>query len=350
MLRWGIGKPVRAAVLALGLWLGVRYVLPLCLPFVLGGALALAAEPGVKVLCRSGRIPRGAASAAAVTAAFAGLALLTVLVLAFLIRELGLLAGVLPELTASARPVLEQLRGRLDTLTRGVPGSLQPLVQQNVDGLFTGGTALLERIFAWVLGFAGRILGRVPDSALTLGTGVISGVMISARLPRIRRWLDRQIPRERLQTLLDTLKQLRRTLGSWLLAQLRLAGVTLVILLLGFVLLRIPHAPVWAAGICLVDAFPVLGTGTVLLPWGLLCLLRGDPARAVGLGALYIVVCVTRSALEPRILGRHLGLDPLVTLMAIYAGYKLWGIGGMLLAPLAAVTAMQLLSEKKRKN
>ena len=125
-------------------------------------------------------------------------------------------------------------------------------------------------------------------------------------------------------------------------------GVTFVILLLGFVLLRIPYAVFWALGVSLVDAFPVLGTGTVLLPWSLVCLLQGDSPRAIGILGIYIAASLIRSALEPKLVGRHLGLDPLITLMALYAGYKLWGIGGMILAPMLAVTATQIVPDRKK--
>ena len=107
-------------------------------------------------------------------------------------------------------------------------------------------------------------------------------------------------------------------------------------------ILRIPYALFWALGICLVDAFPVLGTGTILLPWSLLLALQGDTARAVGLCSTYAIISLSRSMLEPKLLGRHLGLDPLATLIALYVGFRLWGIGGMLLAPILTVTAMQL--------
>ena len=117
---------------------------------------------------------------------------------------------------------------------------------------------------------------------------------------------------------------------------------------IGMAILRIPYAPLWALGVCLVDAFPILGTGTVLLPWSLISLLQGNGARAVGLLGIYITVTVVRSVLEPKLLGRHLGLDPLVTLMALYAGFKLWGIGGMILSPLLAVTAIQLVPDRKQ--
>ena len=80
----------------------------------------------------------------------------------------------------------------------------------------------------------------------------------------------------------------------------------------------------------------------MLLPWSLLCLLQQDTPRAIGLASTYLVVTLTRSMLEPKFLGRHLGLDPLVTLMALYIGFRLWGIGGMILAPILTVITLQI--------
>ena len=77
----------------------------------------------------------------------------------------------------------------------------------------------------------------------------------------------------------------------------------------------------------------------------MISLLQGSTARALGLGGIYLTVALTRSALEPKLLGKQLGLDPLATLIAIYTGYRIWGIGGMLLAPMLAVTATQLAAK-----
>ena len=221
------------------------------------------------------------------------------------------------------------------------------MLSRNVTNFFSDGTALLEKAVRYVLGLAGGLLSRVPDSALGLGTGVISAFMISAKLPKIRSWVTRHLPREKLRPILQAMKRMKTAIGGWLLAQLKLAGVTMAILAAGFLLLRIPYALLWALAVSLIDSLPVLGTGAVLLPWALICLLQQETARAIGLVGIYVVISITRSVLEPKFLGRQLGLDPLVTLFALYAGYKLWGIGGMLLAPLLAVTAIQLVPGKK---
>lgn len=333
--------------LLLVLWLGLKLLLPLCFPFLAGLALALLAEPLVGVLCRKAKLPRSLAAGVGVTAAFSVVAVLFLMLCALLVRELGLLAGVLPDLTRTARSGVLLLRDWLLSLADRAPNSLRPLLERNVEGFFSGGTSLLDKGFAYVLGLAGSLISHVPDSALNLGTAVISAFMISAKLPRIRIWLRRRFPGERLQPLLRTLKQLRDAAGLWLLAQMKLTAVTLGILLAGLLMLRIPYGALWAVGICLLDALPVLGTGTVLMPWALVEFLQGDRARAVGLLGIYGVITLTRSVLEPKLVGRQLGLDPLVTLFALYAGYKLWGLMGMLLAPLMAVTAIQVMRTGK---
>lgn len=331
------------AVFAL-VWLAGRYLLPLFFPFVLGAGLALAAEPLVAFLCRQLRLPRGISSGIGVTLAF-GLGALVLLALgAILVRELGQLAGVLPDLEAAADTGLSLLETWLLRLASHVPQSIRPLLEENLSSLFSGGTVLLNQAVRYLLGLAGGILSHVPTSALSLGTGIIAAFLISAKLPGIKAWIPRRLPGEVLSSLLAAGKRIRSAAAGWFLAQCKLMCVTFAIVSLGLLVLRIPYALLWAMGVALVDAFPVLGTGTVLLPWAAVCAVQADIPRAVGLLGVYTVVSLTRSALEPKLVGRHLGLDPLVTLMALYAGYRLWGIGGMIIAPMLTVMAMQLTS------
>lgn len=333
----------------LAIWVGIRYFLPLSLPFLLGTGLALTAEPMVSFFCKRFHFPRPLSVSIGVTMAFVCIAILLLILCAFIVRELGVLAGIMPNLEDAAKNGISTVQGWLLELTSHTPQSIRPLLSDNVNALFSDGTALLDRAAGYVLGLAGNLLSHIPDSALGLGTAVISGYMISAKLPKIRSWILKKLPREKLRPILAALGRMKSAISGWLVAQVKLMGVTLTILILGLVLLRIPYALLWALGICLVDAFPVLGTGTVLLPWALISFLRDDAARAIGLVGIYAIITLTRSILEPKLVGKQLGLDPLVTLMALYAGYKLWGIGGMILAPLLAVTAFQLVPEKKEK-
>lgn len=349
-MRSGTKKAVSALLVFTIAWLGLRWLLPLTAPFVLGFGLALIAEPMVSLFHKRLHLPRSISTGIGVSVTVSFLGMLFLMLCAFVARELRILAGVLPDLEAAAGSGITMLRGWLLDMAERAPKGIRPVLQENMSSLFSSGTAWLDQAVRYLLGLAGNLLSHVPDSALGLGTAVISGYMFSAKLPRIRRWMLRRIPKERLRMLLETGKRIKGVVLGWLAAQAKLMGVTLVIVTLGLVLLRIPYAVVWALGISLVDAFPVLGTGTVLIPWSILCLLQGDTARAIGLAGIYATVTLTRSVLEPKLLGRHLGLDPLVTLIALYAGYKLWGIGGMILAPLLAVIATQAIPERKRED
>lgn len=324
------------------LWLAVRFLLPLIRPFLLGLALALAAEPMVRFLENRLRLSRQTAAGLGVSMAFCFLALLVTVLCAAAVRQLRSLAGILPGLEEAARTGLDLVQTNLLALTARAPRNLRPVLTEHLRLLFSDGSTLLGKITAWLLGLAGGILGRLPDSALGFGTGILSAFLISARLPKIRGWLLRRIPRDRLNILLARFRRLRRMLRSWLTAQLKLMSVTYCILAAGLTLLRIPRSLLWAFVIALVDALPVFGTGTVLIPWALVCFLQGNRVLALGIAGTYATAALTRSILEPKLLGQHLGLDPLAALAALYIGCRLWGIAGMIAAPMVTVALLQL--------
>ena len=344
----GVRKALTIAGITLGIWFSIQFLLPLFLPFLLGGALALAAEPMTGFLCARLKLRRGAAAGIGVTVTFCLIVLLFLFLCALIVRELTFLVTVLPNLAQSIEGGITALSGWALELASRLPGGLRDWVSNSISDFFSGGSRLLEEGVRFALSLTGGILSRVPNGALIIGTAVISSYMISVRLPKIRTWLQERLNRERLQKFLSGLKRVKTAIFGWLKAQIKLMGFTWVILTLGLVLLRIPYVPLWAAAVALVDAFPILGTGTVLLPWALVCFLQGDSARAVGLLGVYGVISLTRSVMEPKLLGDNMGLDPLLTLLALYAGFRLWGFGGMILAPVLAVTAVQLTREPNR--
>jgi sporulation integral membrane protein YtvI len=343
----GAKKALTLAAVLLGGWFAVQFCLPLVFPFLLGLGLALAAEPVTGLLCSRLKLRRGPAAFIGVTAALCALSLLLLILCSLLLRELGLLLQVLPDLEQAAAGGLSALSDWGLELAGRLPGNLGIMASRSIREFFSGGSRLLEQSFRYILTLTGGILSRVPNGALIFGTALISGYMISARLPLLRDRFREKLTAERIQKLLEGFRRVKTALLGWLKAQLKLMGLTWVILTLGLVLLRIPYAPLWAAAVALVDAFPILGTGTVLLPWALVCLLQSDTARALGIFSIYAVISLSRSVLEPKLLGDHMGLDPLLTLGALYSGYRLWGFGGMILAPALAVAAVQLLREPK---
>lgn len=325
---------------AAGVFLGVKYLLPIAAPFVMGALLALAAEPGVRFLSGRWRLPRAVAAGIGVGAVFTVLCGLLTLLVGLALRELRVLAGILPQMELTAQAGLDTLRGWLLALSQRASPGVRTLLQRNVNQLFSGGAAMLDALTRRALALAGGVLTRLPDSALGVGTAVLAAFLTSAKLPVIRVWLREQLSRPPFREAIDFLSRLRATAGQWLIAQLKLLSITCLLLTVGFLILGIQYAPLWAMVVSLVDALPILGTGTILVPWSLVCLVQHHTPRALGLLGLYAATALTRSTLEPRLLGRQLGLDPLVTLIALYIGFRLGGLMGMMLGPLLVITVI----------
>lgn len=328
-------------------WLCLRYLLPIMMPFVLAALLALAAEPLVGTLQQRAKLPRAAATGIGITTALTVLILLVMVLGALLVRQLQSLVGVVPDLEGNALAGMRSLHDWLLSLADNAPGSIQPYLTNSVEDMFSDGTVLLDKVTGWLLGLASGVVSHLPDSALGIGTWLLASFMFSAKLPAIRDWVQNRMPPSWYTNWLPTLQRLKKSVFGWLTAQFKLISVTFGVLCIGFLLLRISHGVIWALLICLVDALPILGTGTVLVPWSIVCFLQGDTIRAIGLLGVYAVAALLRSVLEPKLVGKQLGLDSLVTLAAMYAGYRLWGILGMILSPLLAVTAVQLFSAPK---
>ena len=328
------------------LWIAARLMLSFLLPFLLGLGLALASEGAVDFLCKKGKLPRSFASILGVSATVAGGLGLGALVFALALRQLSALGVWLPRLTSTVAQGAALLQRWLLGLGNHFPPALYRSWEDTLAELFSGGTALLQKLSGYALGTAGAVLTGLPDKAVFWGTALLSAFLLSMRLPGLRAMVEERYSRELLERWLGRGQCLFQGALSWAAAQVKLTGVTFCVLLPGFFLLRVPRAPLIALLVCLVDALPVLGTGTVLLPWSLVCLLSGDGGRALGLLGLYLTAATLRSFLEPKILGRKLGLDPLVTLFAMYCGFHLRGFPGMVLLPLLTAGALEISRRK----
>ncbi len=335
-----LNDSLRKTIWALGIfaavWLGLRFLLPAVLPFALGLAIAVASEPVVGFGIRRCKLPRGVAAGVGVSITLLMLGGLLSLLGALAVKELGSLAAALPDVQQTAQQGMVLLQDWLVGMSENLPEGARNLATGTVLRLFDDGSVLLDQVTKRVPGVVGSVLSWVPDGALGLGTMVLSGFMLSARLPRLRKAVSDRLPPSWKEKTLPALRRAGHAAAGWLKAQGKLMAVTYLIVALGLTLLKINRGFLWALPIALIDALPVLGTGTVLIPWAVVCLLQGTPGRGFGLLAVYGAALLTRTVLEPRLVGKHLGLDPLVTLLFFYLGYRFWGLTGMILSPLLA--------------
>ena len=155
-------------------------------------------------------------------------------------------------------------------------------------------------------------------------------------------FISAQLP-ESLKSKLSLLRHyLKGSFSGLVRSQLILMGLTFFELAAAFMLMGVNNTPVIALVTAVIDALPVFGTGIVLLPWALWCFLEGSIPRALSLLITYGVVNIVRNCIQAKLLGDQIGLDPVMSLLAVYMGWRIWGVGGMLLFPVLFVTLRQL--------
>lgn len=325
------------AVLALAAWLTVRYLLAWLLPFLLALGAAEAIEPAVKWMQRRLRVKRGFASAVVTLALLAVLGgALTALFSALLSESRGALSllSALPDALAALG---EALRERLDTYCALCGGAGE------LPGDWTRwARTLSETVIARLPALLASFIAALPRFALAAATTVLAVFFFSASLPTLHAEARRRLQaptRERLQRWRDGAM---RSLGQWLRAQAILCLMTFLQLLAAFTLLGVRFAWLTALLITLVDALPVFGTGTVLLPWAVIELLLGSVPRGMALVGTYLCALLVRSVAEPRLLAKRAGVPSVASLAAMYLGFRAFGVGGMLLAPMLLLFAVQL--------
>ena len=330
------------ALTGAAVWFFLTVLLPWLLPFLLAAALAGLIEPWVKALIRHTPLPRAWASALCLFLLLGLLGSLLGLLLWRLWYEGALFLQGLPGHLAR----LPQLTGWLEDwgyrFFMATPLPVQAFLSQLGETLLHQGLVLPDQLYQTITQWTAGLVAATPKVVLFLVTTVLATFFASAGWPGLSAALRARLPPAWLPRLREYRARLGHSLVGWLRAQGILMLVTFLQLTAGFFLLQVELPLFLAAVISLVDALPIFGTGTVLFPWAFIAFLQGDSGLALGLLALYGLIWLVRSVLEPKLVGDRVGLSPLAALMAMYLGFSAFGIAGMIVSPLAAIAAKEL--------
>ena len=332
-LRFLIRLTCFAACAAL-VWLFLRYLLVWLLPFFLALGLASLAEPLIERVRRSMHLQRSFLAAVFTLALSAALVGLAVTLAGQLVRQASDLLQHLPRYLAGLPSLTDTILRRLDEFCAACPASMRQDVDQFLAALPQQLSRLVGTLSASGVHLMGSLMAALPQLVLFCVTTALALFFSISAYPTIVDFFRRQLRPERRKWVRGVKDHLLTTLAKWLRAQCILLLITFAQLLTGFLLLRQPYALLLAVITALIDALPVFGTGTILLPWAAVLFLVGNVPRAIALTALYAVITLVRSLNEPRIVAAQAGLPPLAALMAMYVGFRTLGVGGMVLLPI----------------
>lgn len=199
-------------------------------------------------------------------------------------------------------------------------------------------SSLSMKAVGWVSGFAAKL----PSTLLSALICIIATIFMTADFSRLTAFVMRQIP----QRPRHVVQKAKETFVVVIFKYARSYGIIMCItfaeILIGLLLLRQKNAVLIAVLVAVFDIFPIVGAGLILAPWAVITMLGGSIAKGLGLVALWIVVMVMRQYMEPRVVGHQVGLHPVLTLMAMFVGSKLFGGLGLLGLPIACAILKSL--------
>lgn len=325
-------------LMALGLVLACKLA-GLMVPFLVALVIAAMVEPLVRLLNGRLRLQRTLASVLALLMVVAVLAGALGLVAVKLVAEVRDFAARLPQMYADTAAWLEKLLLDLDAQYGFIDDEFVGMVNQAMEGLTSSVAALANRVSKGVWNTATSL----PRAIVTLIVTVLATFFLVRDRHTLLAAMHRQLPEKVIRRAAAMKKDLFSALFGYVRAMLILMGLTFAELAVGFSILRVDYALLLAFLIAMMDALPVLGTGTFVVPWALYCLLTGDIRTGVGLLIVFAVVWTVRQLLEPHVVGDQIGVHPLLTLLAMYLGMRFLGVFGMILGPVALIVLRNLI-------
>ncbi len=189
------------------------------------------------------------------------------------------------------------------------------------------------------------VVTRVPGVLFFILITLIAAIYFAIDIERINSAVRCILP-DKVSRALIRLKNSFLHVGvRYIRSYLILMSITFVVMLVGFIIMRLKNALLLAFTISLLDFLPLIGVGTVLVPWSIFQLAFGSPVLGVGLIVLLIVHEIIRQFAEPKIIGKSLGLNPIVSLILLYVGYSLFGFLGLFLTPLVGILVGLLINK-----
>lgn len=335
-------RALRIALWLAGLFLFLRFLFVPLLPFLLSLGLSALLEPAVQRLRRALGVRRSFSAVVVTTALLLSLGGAVTLLALRLGTELMEWSGQIPQAIEAFPALWNSALDRVESWYTACPPFLRAALDGIAAALGENAPALVGKAGGYLMDRISALAAMLPSAGLFCVTTVLALYFTAVNYSRILAFLKRQLPPAWQKRCRETVQCCRSAMLKWLRSELLLILVTFLIMLLGFWWLKIDFALLAAFSIAIVDALPVLGTGTILVPWSVFCFLTGDTGLGLSLLMLYGAAMLVHALLEPRLLAGQADLPSITVLLAMYLGYHFLGVGGMILLPVVLLLLKQL--------
>lgn len=318
----------------------VSFIAPVLLPFILALIIAILVDPIVTFITERSKIPRGLSVITVLIFSMVIIGVFLVFLTSRLLSELYKLSKNIPDWYGFT----DQLINRVQVFYTNVDISPE-ILQQIQEAASNIGTALTKAITVLINQLIG-FLTSLPGIMMILLITIIATFFMSKDQEKIQKFFINSLPEKWRSKVRSVYMDLTKALVGYFRAQVTLITITTIISISGLYIIGVDYALTMGLVTGIFDILPVLGPGTVYVPWILWMVAAGNFKLAASLTALYVIIVVMRQIMEPKLVAENIGVHPLATLASIFIGLKILGVVGIFLGPVILVTGKAIKKAK----
>ena len=227
------------------------------------------------------------------------------------------------------------------------PAGFNDQLNNTINSFVSKGSVKLGSFINGVISF----VTSIPTLILYIVITILSTFFMILDRDEILSYLEHQLPKSWLDKVFNIKTEMFTVLVSYLKAQAILGSICLIeslilLNLLAFLKFDVPYPLLMSIIICIADILPILGAGTILIPWSILSFATGNIKLGIGLLISYLIIMSVRQMLEPKLISQNLGVHPLITLISMYSGFKVFGVSGFLIGPVVMIILKNVFSKE----
>ena len=331
------------AVMTALIYIAFKYLFLLLMPFVIGLVLAFLSQKPAKKLSEKTHISTGTLASVIVIFAYVLLALVIFVLFWLIFSKTGNIFSYLSKYVNEISEEVIEMQKNVSGFFAKNSGS------KNAMSDFFSNTvkSFAEKLSGFISSFATETAKFLPGFLISSIVTVVASCYIAKDYNKLALFLKNLINNRKYENLVRIKNIITGKIKDYISGYLLLSLITFFELLTGFLIIKQKYAFILAVLVAVIDLLPVLGTGTVLIPWTVYLFITADYKKGIFVLCLYVIIILVRNFCEPHIIGKKIGINPLFTLAAIFLGFKISGFAGMILAPVALIVVVDYYSDNQ---
>lgn len=349
---WLVGKRLAIFFTTLLILIFIFKSIIYFMPFFIAGIIALIIEPIIKFFMEKFKMSRRVSSAMIIT-------LTIILIIALVTWGTIFAVNEIIKFSKDIGPFITNISETFEKELEEVSAKLiNYLPKEVIETIMNSITDFVTSTGGYIQGAVGKIMEfilSVPTVLVNVIVTILALIFFTKDRIYIIDAVEHHFPKKWTKSLSEVINEIFSTLGSYVKVYGKILLVTFAELFLAFSILRaigfkIENLVVLAVGISVVDILPVLGVGTVLIPWIAWQFLIGNIKFGIALTIVYIIILIIRQLIEPKLVSKQLGVHPLTTLFAMYAGFKYFGFSGLIFGPIILMVLKCIFNKQLEKG